>query len=509
MPVKKVFLQLTAGLAIITLLMIAIQSDRSEPAYAVPSTQTLNMLGAVIDAQHPVGSADPYTDVSIDGGATWNPAIITTHPWSPATGVNGWINCQSVTANSYDRCAQVVDGSNPLQSLFRYRFWVASDYANGLLSGSFNADNYAKFYINGTDSAHCFMGCAGSGFGGGQNATTIAAQNSQNPGQPAAIQNLLQAGWNTFYVALVDVGGQSGITYNLQLTVTSEFPITVAAPGRLVTFDAQGGTASALSASVGFNQALSTITLATATRTGYTFDGWYTAASGGTLVDPTYAAATVPTTDLTLYAHWTPLPNVVTFDPRGGTSTSLSESVAYNNTLASITMPTATRAGYTFDGWYTASTNGTLVNSTYAAATTPTTALTLYAHWTPRPSTVTFNGQGATPSSSSGVVAPGQTLSTLTLPTISRPGYTFAGWYTASSGGQLVDATYAASLTPTNDFDLYAQWVPIPLVAAPASTALGSTGINLYFPLSIAGLTMLCGLALLISVNRRRNSQTN
>ncbi len=41
--------------------------------------------------------------------------------------------------------------------------------------------------------------------------------------------------------------------------------------------------------------------LPTATRTGWTLDGWYTAATGGTKVDATF----VVTEDMTLYAHWT------------------------------------------------------------------------------------------------------------------------------------------------------------------------------------------------------------
>lgn len=42
-------------------------------------------------------------------------------------------------------------------------------------------------------------------------------------------------------------------------------------------------------------------TLPTTTRTGYTFDGWFTSASGGTKVTSSY----IPTNDMTLYAQWT------------------------------------------------------------------------------------------------------------------------------------------------------------------------------------------------------------
>ncbi|MGN1193932.1 MAG: InlB B-repeat-containing protein, partial [Acutalibacteraceae bacterium] len=44
-------------------------------------------------------------------------------------------------------------------------------------------------------------------------------------------------------------------------------------------------------------------TLPTPTRTGYTFDGWYTSATGGTKI--TSSATVTATGDQTLYAHWT------------------------------------------------------------------------------------------------------------------------------------------------------------------------------------------------------------
>ena len=69
-----------------------------------------------------------------------------------------------------------------------------------------------------------------------------------------------------------------------------------------VTFDANGGgTPNPATKSVTFDSAYGT--LATIARSGFTFDGWYDAASGGNLV----SAATLVTTasNHTLYAHWT------------------------------------------------------------------------------------------------------------------------------------------------------------------------------------------------------------
>ena len=65
----------------------------------------------------------------------------------------------------------------------------------------------------------------------------------------------------------------------------------------------------------------------------------------------------------------------VTYDANGGAVSPASDS--YTNTP--INLPTPTIEGcYLFDGWYTAKTGGTKVQSPY----TPTANITLYAHWT-------------------------------------------------------------------------------------------------------------------------------
>lgn len=117
-------------------------------------------------------------------------------------------------------------------------------------------------------------------------------------------------------------------------------------------------------------------TLATPTRTGYTFGGWYTAASDGTKIE---TSATV-TGNVTIYAHWTANKYTIQFDANGGTVTPTSKQYTFGGTYGSL--PTATRAGYYFDGWFTAKTGGTQVtkSSTVAAQN-----MTLYAHWTAKP----------------------------------------------------------------------------------------------------------------------------
>ena len=68
----------------------------------------------------------------------------------------------------------------------------------------------------------------------------------------------------------------------------------------LVLFDANGGDLTDFYRFVRFGAAYGT--MPTPSRPGYTFDGWYTSATGGTKVT---ASTVVNQGDHTLYAHWT------------------------------------------------------------------------------------------------------------------------------------------------------------------------------------------------------------
>ena len=193
-------------------------------------------------------------------------------------------------------------------------------------------------------------------------------------------------------------------------------------------------------------------TLPTCSRTGYTFLGWYTASSGGTKISST----TKITGTVTYYAQWSINSYTLTYNVNGGNAVSpASKSVQYGSAYG--TLPTPTKSSdaeytYAFAGWYTAASGGTQVtaNTTMGAGNT-----TIYAHWTAtkRSYTATFNGNGGgTPSPSTITKTYGSELGT--LPTCSRTGYTFLGWYTASSGGTKISSTTKITGTVT----YYAQW---------------------------------------------------
>ena len=152
-----------------------------------------------------------------------------------------------------------------------------------------------------------------------------------------------------------------------------------------------------------------------------------------------------------------------------GTPTHTTVTKAYGTNLE--TLPVPTRTGYSFEGWYTAPTGGTIVNS---STSVPIGNVTYYAHWrktTANSYTATFNSNGGTTANPATITKQyGAQLGT--LPTTSRVNYTFAGWFTAASGGtQILTTTTMGSANVT----YYAHWVANPsatITANPVSTTV-------------------------------------
>lgn len=211
-----------------------------------------------------------------------------------------------------------------------------------------------------------------------------------------------------------------------------------------VTFDANGGAVSTKSAKIKTNAAYS---LPTPSRTGYTFNGWYTAQTGGTKI--TSSTKFTAAANQTLYAQWTANKYTATFDANGGTLGTASKEITYNSTYGAL--PTPTMAGYTFNGWYTAKTGGTKIIAN--TKVTITAAQTLYAQWTANEYTVTFDANSGTVSTTSAKIKTGDTYS---LPTPEMAGYTFNGWYTAKTGGTKI--TSSTKFSSAANQTLYAQW---------------------------------------------------
>ena len=123
------------------------------------------------------------------------------------------------------------------------------------------------------------------------------------------------------------------------------------------------------------------VTLSATPNTGYHFKEWQVLSGGVTVTDNKF---TMPANDVTVKAIFgadAPITYTITFHANGGTASADSAQTGENGKLASL--PTASRSGYTFDGWYTAETGGTKVTTD----TVFDKDTTVYAHWTYKGST--------------------------------------------------------------------------------------------------------------------------
>ncbi|MBQ3182854.1 MAG: InlB B-repeat-containing protein, partial [Clostridia bacterium] len=119
-----------------------------------------------------------------------------------------------------------------------------------------------------------------------------------------------------------------------------------------VTFNANGGSVSTTSQEVTYDSAYGT--LPTPTRAGWTFDGWYTAASGGTKVTSSTTCTTAG--NHTLYAHWSQDSYQLILDANGGTfsdgkstmTVNIKYGQTYKDAMGLDTFPAPTRDGYIF-----------------------------------------------------------------------------------------------------------------------------------------------------------------
>ena len=174
---------------------------------------------------------------------------------------------------------------------------------------------------------------------------------------------------------------------------------------------------------------------------------WYTLPTGGAEIHE--GDTVTQTEDFELYAHWNRTETcTVTFNAGGGTASETQRTV--NKGAAIGELPTATWSGHTFNGWFLSSGGGTAITEAYVVDDD----LYLYAQWDSNTYTVTFNGNGGTPSQSTKSVAYGSQYGT--LPYCDQTGKTFLGWFTSATGGTKVEAT--TIFNQQSDQTLYAHW---------------------------------------------------
>ena len=141
----------------------------------------------------------------------------------------------------------------------------------------------------------------------------------------------------------------------------------------------------------------------------------------------------------------------IVFAPNGGRVSSGSKTVICGKTYG--TLPTPTRRGYTFAGWYTAKSGGSRIGSSSVVRTTRNQ--TLYARWKLVKYKIQYRlGKGTNSRSNPA----GYTVRsrTIVLKNPVRKGYTFKGWYSDPKFKKKVRKIAAGS---TGSRKLYARWV--------------------------------------------------
>lgn len=160
-----------------------------------------------------------------------------------------------------------------------------------------------------------------------------------------------------------------------------------------------------LSGGTDVTHSIATLSSATPTRTGYTFNGWCDVATtfnsttrnqecSGTIYDPgdTYGIdQTADGSNIMLYAIWNANEYTITFEPHNGESTITWTNRKYGEELG--TLPAPIKAEYVLDGWYpnTSYVEGQKISSD----TLVTGTITYHAHWVETLFPVVWNQMGA------------------------------------------------------------------------------------------------------------------
>ncbi len=197
--------------------------------------------------------------------------------------------------------------------------------------------------------------------------------------------------------------------------------------GIKLTYNANGGKVSSTSKTIYPGTTYGT--LLTPTRKGYKFLGWYTAASGGSLIQSTNTVNNKKAH--TLYAHWQKIKYTITYELNSGTNNSKNKN-SYYITTGTFKLETPTRKGCRFLGWYKESNFKTKVTYIYKGSTGNRK---LYARWTPIKYNISFYGNGATSGSTKAQknLKYGKSY-VLNSNGFKKTDYVFVSWNTKSDG---------------------------------------------------------------------------
>ncbi len=195
------------------------------------------------------------------------------------------------------------------------------------------------------------------------------------------------------------------------------------------------------------------------TRDGYRFEGWFD--NSGLTDDRVYTIADNATENKAYWAKWVQVYTITKGSPTGGTITVVSSAAEGED----VDISANANIGYGFSSWsiYKTGTPSTTIDPAAATATTtftmPAYAVTVDATFEVQHYSVTYNangGSGSAPTDETSYSG-GATVTVLGKNTLTKSGYTFTGWNTASDySGVFYPEGYKFSIT--SDVTLYAVW---------------------------------------------------
>ena len=311
-------------------------------------------------------------------------------------------------------------------------------------------------------------GMTASSGGGSVNLNTFGTKSSSGSGSFTGTYSISGNGSATKTITVTfknyEEDWQGNVTESATKTVS--FSVTVPAwTSYTVKYNANGGSGAPSSQTKWKDQTLK-LSTTKPTRTGYTFQGWATSASGSVA----YASGANYTANasVTLYAVWKAITYTVKYNANGGSGAPSNQTKTYGKTLTlGSTIPTRTSiedngtlTEYTFKGWATSATS-TSVAYKAGASYTANAAVTLYAVWSKTISInlydVSYNTNGGS-NVISQIKVKGETLKLRsTIPV--KNGYTFVGWG-LSADATTVSYDAGGNYTSDEDIVLYAIWTP-------------------------------------------------
>ena len=173
---------------------------------------------------------------------------------------------------------------------------------------------------------------------------------------PASNSSAISANTDQTVTVTAVSTGSSSITVNFSPTDTTNYnnasakTYTVTVKNQYtITYNNNGGSGCTTKNNVSAGKAIGA--LCTPSWTGHTFQGWFTAASGGTQVT---SSTIMGTSNMTVYAHWSAKQIKIKYDANGGSGKMYTTVYTYSNdgSYVNFSTNTFTKTGHTFAGWH-------------------------------------------------------------------------------------------------------------------------------------------------------------